>query len=412
MTMPDVTVLEVLLYGEPIATLTRVQGDRSIFAFNERYIENTERPTLSLSFKDKLGELITNFRPVQTSVMPFFSNLLPEGEMRTYLAERAGVKSQREFFLLWVLGQDLPGAVTIRSHEDDEWPHDADNEKGSDLPNDYKEKALRFSLAGVQIKFSAVMNETGGLTIPAKGVGGSWIVKLPSTKFDAVPENEYAMMHLAQKIGIDVPETNLLPVTEISGLPDDMESLNGSVFAIKRFDRTEDNELVHIEDFAQVFDLYPHDKYKKASYRNIAEVLAIETKEEDIAEFIRRLVFNTLIGNADMHVKNWSLIYNDRQTPSLSPAYDFVSTIAYLKDDKAGLKYARTKRMDELTKDELAYLAAKARLPVKFVLDTAVETVARFHETWASEKANLTLNKHAIDTIDAHVAKLPIAQIV
>ena len=59
------------------------------------------------------------------------------------------------------------------------------------------------------MKFSAIMNATGGLTIPAKGVGGSWIVKLPSTKFDAVPENEFAMMNLAQMIGINVPEIML-----------------------------------------------------------------------------------------------------------------------------------------------------------------------------------------------------------
>jgi serine/threonine-protein kinase HipA len=53
-------------------------------------------------------------------------------------------------------------------------------------------------------------------------------------------------------------------------------------------------------------------KYERASYRNIAEVLWAETGEAGIVEFIRRLVFNALIGNADMHLKNWSLIYPDR----------------------------------------------------------------------------------------------------
>ena len=113
--MADVNVLDVLLYDEPIGTLTRVGGDRTLFAFNDSYIEDEARPVLGLGFKDQFGELITEFRPTQTRVMPFFSNLLPEGYMRTYLAERAGVNSVREFFLLWVLGKDLPGAVTIRS---------------------------------------------------------------------------------------------------------------------------------------------------------------------------------------------------------------------------------------------------------------------------------------------------------
>jgi serine/threonine-protein kinase HipA len=82
-----------------------------------------------------------------------------------------------------------------------------------------------------------------------------------------------------------------------------------------------------------VFGVYPERKYKRASYRNIAEVLWAETGETGIMEFLRRLVFNTLIGNADMHLKNGSLIYPDRRRAALAPAYDFVSTIASLPDD-------------------------------------------------------------------------------
>jgi hypothetical protein len=57
--------------------------------------------------------MVTAVRPVTRRVPPFFSNLLPEGPLRTYLAERAAVKAEREFFLLAVLGEDLPGAVTV-----------------------------------------------------------------------------------------------------------------------------------------------------------------------------------------------------------------------------------------------------------------------------------------------------------
>lgn len=409
--MSDVTVLEILLYSIPVGTLTLVQGDRSIFAFNKSYIEDPERPTLSLSFKDNIGELITDFRPYQTRILPFFSNMLPEGQMREYLAERAGVKPQREFFLLWVLGQDLPGAVTIRPVDGDSWP--LDEVKDINEQNDEQhEHALRFSLAGVQLKFSAIMDATGGLTIPAKGVGGSWIVKLPSTKFKSIPENEYAMMTLARMIGIDVPDIQLVPLSGISGLPEGIEGLQGSALAVKRFDRTEHDDPIHIEDFAQVFGVFPDRKYKKASYRNIAEVLAIETGDDDIAEFIRRLVFNTLIGNADMHIKNWSLIYPDRRNAALAPAYDFVSTISYIKSDEAGLKYARTINMHDFTWEELTYMAAKARLSEKLVLDVAVDTVSNFHKVWSAEKNNLALGNQAIDTIDSHISNLPIAKLV
>jgi serine/threonine-protein kinase HipA len=80
--MPEVSVLDVQLHGKAIATLTRVQGDRTLFAFNADYIEDENRPTLSLSYKDSLGGLRTAFKPVQRVVPPFFSNLLPEVPLR------------------------------------------------------------------------------------------------------------------------------------------------------------------------------------------------------------------------------------------------------------------------------------------------------------------------------------------
>lgn len=171
--MSNVTVLNVLLYGKPIGTLTLLSGDRVIFAFNKEYINDPGQPTLSLSFKDSQGDLITALRPTQTRVAPFFSNLLPEGHMRRYLAERANVNEEREFFLLWVLGRDLPGAITIEPAEGDAWPEEASERNSDEAGKGAKTNALRFSLAGVQLKFSAINEARGGLTIPATGVGGS-----------------------------------------------------------------------------------------------------------------------------------------------------------------------------------------------------------------------------------------------
>jgi serine/threonine-protein kinase HipA len=405
-----VSVLEVLLHGEPIGTLTLVPGDRTLFAFNQSYIDDPARPTLSLSFKDTLGELIADIPVTRTRVPPFFANMLPEGAMRDYLALRAGVNPQREFFLLWVLGKDLPGAVTIAPADAEAWPPAANEEDDAEGVGDRRRHALRFSLAGVQLKLSAVKEATGGLTIPAQGVGGAWIVKLPSTMHAGVPENEYAMMRLAGMLGMNVPEIQLVELGAIAGLPEGIGERKGRALAVKRFDRTAADGPVHVEDFAQIFGVYPGDKYKKASYRNIVEVIAAEAGTDGVAEFIRRLVFNTLIGNADMHLKNWSLIYSDRRNAALAPAYDFVSTIPYIRDDKAALKYARTRRMSELSRDELAYMAGKARLPERLVLDTAADTVARFHATWRTEKKNLPLTKAQIAAIEAHVKTVPIAR--
>jgi serine/threonine-protein kinase HipA len=409
--MPDVSVLEVLLHGATIGTITRFADDRTLFAFNQAYIEDRQRRTLGLGFKDVHGQLITDQQPTRVKLLPWFSNLLPEGHMRTYLAERAGIHPNREFFVLWVLGKDLPGAISIRPADGHAWPpaEGRDGDAAADRDDRRHGNALRFSLAGVQLKFSAVSEAKGGLTIPAEGVGGSWIVKLPSREFDGVAENEFSMMTLAGKIGMNVPRIRLIDPASIRNLPDGLGTLKGQALAIERFDRL-DGEAVHIEDFAQVFGAYPDEKYDKASYRNLARVIGAEASHADVEEFISRLVFNILIGNADMHLKNWSLIYPDRRRAALAPAYDFVSTIAYIRDDNAALKFTRTKRFDELTVEELSRLADKALLPQKLVLDAARKTVALFHEHWAKEKKNLPMPDVVVQAIENHIRAVPLAK--
>jgi serine/threonine-protein kinase HipA len=380
--MPDLAVLNVLLHQQRIGTLTRLPGDRNLFAFDQAYIDDPARPTLSLSFKDAVGGLITDIKPAQTRLPPFFSNLLPEGTMREYLAKRATVNPVREFVLMWVLGQDLPGARHIVPTDSEaELPDDDAPEENPSRHSD-KEDVMRFSLAGVQLKFSAVKEAAGGLTIRSDGSGGSWIVKLPSARFSNLPENELAMMELARRVGIDVPETKLIPLKRIAGLPSEVQSLGDTAFAVKRFDRLPNGKAVHMEDFAQVFNVYPERKYRNASYRNIADVLWIETGEAGITEFLRRIVFNALIGNADMHLKNWSLIYPDGVTAQLSPAYDFVSTVAYMADKNMALTLTDSKAFASLTRKQFVRFASKVGLPTKLAADAIEQTVTKFARVW------------------------------
>jgi len=405
---PSVSVLEVLLHGEPIGTLTRIEGERSLFAFNDGYIADRNRPTLGLGFKDRLGELLTEFRPYRMRLMPFFSNLLPEDRLRDYLAGRAGVNREREFFLLWALGEDLPGAIAVRPADDGEWPPTTGAPVDEDVVRERRRGALRFSLAGVQLKFSALESAVGGLTIPAKGVGGSWIVKLPSERFKGVPENEFSMMIIARKLGINVPALELINVNDIGGLPADVATIGGKALAVKRFDRSGDGGRVHVEDFAQIFGVYPCDKYRKASMVNIASVIAAESDSADIREFVRRLVFNTLIGNADMHLKNWAVCYPDKHAARLAPAYDFVSTIPYIADNKAALAVSRSKRFDEFDADELVHFADRVKLAKALVLDTARETAELFRQHWSEEKNNLPLHPEVVAAIEKHLGAVPI----
>lgn len=111
------------------------------------------------------------------------------------------------------------------------------------------------------------METSKGLTLPVDGVGGDWIVKLPSPRFEAVPENEYAMMTLARAVGIDVPDVRLVATNDIERLPQHLPEAFGQSLAVRRFDAAQRaGERVHIEDFAQVFGVYPENKYRKASY--------------------------------------------------------------------------------------------------------------------------------------------------
>jgi serine/threonine-protein kinase HipA len=402
--------LAVNLGGRQIGVINRLAGDRQLFSFEQDYVDDPDRPTLSLSFKGRTGGLVTTVRPVTARVPPFFSNLLPEGHLRTYLAEQAGVKPEREFFLLAALGEDLAGAVTVTpadagKHDDD---HHHDDEHGEDDHKKDEERegsVLRFSLAGVQLKFSAVMEASGGLTIPAHGVGGSWIIKLPSTQFPAVPENEYVMLELARAVGITVPAVKLIPVEEIHGLPQDAARIKGKALAVQRFDRAPGGQRIHMEDFAQVFGVFPNNKYEGHSYANIASVLWAETGDEGTYEFVRRLVFSVLIGNADMHLKNWSLLYPDSRKPVLSPAYDFVATLPYIPGDKLALSFGGSRSLDEITVDQVRRFTDTAGLPVKPVWEIVGETVARTAAVWKTLPHKDLIPAATLKIIEGHMQK-------
>lgn len=288
--------------------------------------------------------------------------------------------------------------------EDDEDQHE-DETKGAG-----GQGTLRFSLAGVQLKFSAVEKAQGGLTISASGRGGNWIIKLPPNRFRGVAANEFSMVRLARAMGMDIPDVELVPLDQIEGVPEGIGKIEEEAFAIRRFDQRKDGGRIHTEDFARVFGVYPGEKYDKGSYRSLVKVLWLEIGEAGVREFIRRLVFNTLIGDADMHLKNWSLIYRDGRTPELSPGYDFLSTTVYIPDENAALKYARTKRRAEFSLDELAYMTARAGLPEAMARDGAIDAVDRFHEVWSAERAHLPIVDELAAEIERLLGVVPLAR--
>ena len=108
-------LLRVGLRGHHVGDLVRFRNGRIQFEFNPEYAARRDRPTLSLSFLDEHGDLVGG-GPAASSgqVPPFFANVLPEGRLRAYLAERAGVRETREFELLELVGGDLGTFSTTR----------------------------------------------------------------------------------------------------------------------------------------------------------------------------------------------------------------------------------------------------------------------------------------------------------
>lgn len=400
-------VLAVLLGDQLVGRLTWFEGEHHEFEIDKDYDWDNGDPILSLSMKRHDGSMSRSTFVSRNRLPPFFSNLLPEGALREYLAAQAGVKPIREFILLNALREDLPGAVRlvpIKSSVSRVAPTGYLGEADQTGKNP---DVLRFSLAGIQLKFSAVAEASGGLTIPANGVGGSYIVKLPSTRFQNVPENEYSMMMMARHLGMDIAQVELRDTASITGLPENLPENFGKSLIVKRFDR-ENNERIHMEDFAQVFSLYPQNKYEHVSYGGIAQVIFAEGGAEQLQEYIRRLTFNLLIGNADMHLKNWSLLYRNPQKPVLAPGYDFVSTIAYLPDKKLALSIAKEKIMAKIDEDQFRKMSVKAKLPEELVIRTMRETVRDFRANWSKFIADLPVSKDVVQIIEQHNARLKV----
>ena len=130
--------------------------------------------------------------------------------------------------------------------------------------------------------------------------------------------------------------------------------------------------------------------------------------EKGLTEFIRRIVFNAAIGNADMHLKNWSLLYRDGRTPTLAPGYDYVSTMRYLPDRGLGLPLARTKDVSRLDDELLEKASVQAGVPRGLVKDVAHETARVFTHTWSQHNAGLPIDDLGRRKIDEQLRLVPL----
>ncbi|MEK1900326.1 MAG: HipA domain-containing protein [Rhizobium sp.] len=396
----SISSLEVLLNDLKVGTIVRTPGDFNAFSFEESYRATGGFPVLSLSFRAATGGLRKDPKPVARALPAFFANLLPEDKLREAMEKHhaGSVRAGNDFDLLVALGSDLPGAVRVVPTEDT-------IARVDDLLRP-KPKA-RFSLAGVQMKLSVIKNmgKGGGLTIPLGDEQGSYIAKFPSTSFPGVSENEYANLALAEAIGMDVPERELVEQSAFEGVPEEFETLSdGKVLLVKRFDRGAGGERIHIEDFAQVFGIYPSRKYEGAAYHDIAAALGVAVSSVATLEFVRRLALAAITGNGDMHLKNWSLIYYGAgNKPALAPVYDVLSTVPYIPVDAMALSLAGERSFKAINVQRWKAFANRARLPEAAVLKTVTETVERVNQFWWSLPEREVVPQKVLERIDAHV---------
>lgn len=270
----------------------------------------------------------------------FFEGLLPEGEqIRVEIGKKYGVNPKNEFSLLKVIGYDCAGAVSFTEYEEN--PKNYKNEfitiKGDKFTDETLEQyinelpkkplltnsdGLRLSLAGAQDKMAVLLLDDI-VALPKADVPTSHIIKPAIKDIEYSIENEYLCLQLAKMIGLNVCDAEIRKTENLKYL------------LIKRYDREIDGNKVrriHQEDFCQAKNITSAFKYQREGGIKISDCFELLRKTKtpipNIIELINRIVFNYLIGNADAHGKNFSLLYTDSGI-TFAPAYDILCTAVY-----------------------------------------------------------------------------------
>jgi serine/threonine-protein kinase HipA len=288
----------------------------------------SDPPTQSALWSDVKNPLFN----AQSGLLPsFFQNLLPEGVLRSHIAQLRGCRENDYFELLAACGGDLPGAVSARPVSVDRGTlqrlitqdQDALEMSVVELP-----MPQGISVSGVQPKLG--LRRQGGRYVARTRAGASTrvIAKLPVAGRPHMPQLEMLSLQMAGAAGVEVCHAELAPLSAIAAehsyaLPDEPEFL-----AVTRFDR-DGARRIHFEDFAQVLAIDPMRKYS-GSYLDMALAMRAfpSLGDEAVLELVRRLAVNDLLGNPDAHLKNFGVLYPDGIAPRFAPAYDIVAYAA------------------------------------------------------------------------------------
>jgi len=226
-----------------------------------------------------------------------------------------------------------------------------------------RELAGKLSISGVQPKLSLALIKEELKPVTTKG---QYILKPQTDMFENLPENEYLCMSIAESLGINVPPNILIKLTDGS-----------YAFLIKRFDRMPGNKKVQLEDFSQILQ---KDKYS-GSYEQIAKFMkdSPEINNLQIQYFFERVVYAFIIGNADAHLKNFSILTKD-DISTISPAYDLVSSRLAIPEEKDELALSLCGKKSKLKREHFITFGQTLSIPEKEV-NAWLDKCIHFHET-------------------------------
>ncbi|PZO12240.1 MAG: type II toxin-antitoxin system HipA family toxin [Burkholderiales bacterium] len=269
----------------------------------------------------------------QRTVQWYFDNLLPEELMREVLSKEQHVGAGDAFGLLERLGAESAGSLVLLP------PGNPGAESGDQLLTNEELSARiqnlprasltarspkRMSLAGAQHKMVVLFNpETRELREPWRANASSHILK-PNSRAEQYPHsviNETFTMRLARKLGVNVPSVHRLYVPE-------------PVYIIERFDRTWDGSAKvwrrkHVIDACQLLDQPSVFKYSNAHLNTLVRLIdRCRSKAAARMALFRWVLFNTLVGNSDSHLKNVSFLVSEEGV-QIAPFYDLLCTAVY-----------------------------------------------------------------------------------
>lgn len=215
------------------------------------------------------------------------------------------------------------------------------------------------AVTGVQPKLSLDLekhkNELSRLTIV--GLHGDYILKPPSAEYTELPENEDLTMHLAELVKVKTAEHSLIRLRS-----------GELAYLTKRFDR-KNGKKIAVEDFCQLSENLTEHKYR-GSVEMIGRLTHQFTTNKgfEAQRLFELVLFSYLTGNADMHLKNFSLMENALGEYELSPAYDLLSTALVIPDDKEESALTINGKKNRLKRSDFDTLATSLKINEKSLL--------------------------------------------